>query len=172
MAVATLCILLTFSKMSFWYSVFGPRFGNLGIIQNSYSYFPAWVPIFFHSNTIEPSEIFKLTSQHLLFFLLHAGPFLFMIDISLDFGEVLKQAAVGVSDLWLQSVEKMWGTRGFSCYIYPCACLLLCHHLPSVLFNRGTMQKQIRKKIGTLFHCEQFEHVRQVMVFFMLASDC
>ena len=29
-----------------------------------------------------------------------AGPFLFMIDISLDFGEVLKQA-VGVSDLWL-----------------------------------------------------------------------
>ena len=29
-----------------------------------------------------------------------AGPFLFMIDISLAFGEVLKQA-VGVSDLWL-----------------------------------------------------------------------
>ena len=74
---------------------------HFDIIQNSYSYLPAWEPIFFHSNTIEPSEIFKLTSQHLLFFLLHAGPFLFMIDISLDFGEVLKQAAVGVSDLWL-----------------------------------------------------------------------
>ena len=69
---------------------------HFDIIQNSYSYLPAWEPIFFHSNTIEPSEIFKLTSQLAVS---AAGPFLFMIDISLDLGEVLKQAAV--SDLWL-----------------------------------------------------------------------
>ena len=60
--------------------------------------FPSLGAHIFHLNTIEPSEIFKLTFK--LAVSAAARPFLFMIDISLDFGEVLKQAAE-VSDLWL-----------------------------------------------------------------------